>query len=148
MPALLKPVKSAAATISGTQIRTAPATVPPQRRIAAALVLLVWDFAAVGKYGADLNYFLDLRVIQAWAVGLLLAQVWSSASLSRATMLAGLSAAGIEVDRKILSDLAITDAAAFSAVVSAAKAALCEFSSGSPYGICPVSNSYKIKPSA
>ena len=44
--------------------------------------------------------------------------------ISYSRFIAGLSAAGIEVDRKILSDLAITDAAAFSAVVSAAKAAL------------------------
>ena len=33
----------------------------------------------------------------------------------------GLKAAGIEADRKILSDLAITDAAAFSAIVAQAK---------------------------
>ena len=37
---------------------------------------------------------------------------------------AGLTAAGIEVDRKILADLAITDPAAFSALVTQAKAAL------------------------
>ena len=36
----------------------------------------------------------------------------------------GLKAAGIEADRKILSDLAITDAAAFSAIVAQAKQAL------------------------
>ncbi len=36
----------------------------------------------------------------------------------------GLKAAGIETDRKILADLAITDAAAFSAIVAQAKAAL------------------------
>jgi hypothetical protein len=36
----------------------------------------------------------------------------------------GLKAAGIEADRKILSDLAITDAAAFSAIVAQAKKAL------------------------
>ena len=34
------------------------------------------------------------------------------------------NAAGIEVDRKVMSDLAITDAAAFTALVHAAKAAL------------------------
>jgi len=38
--------------------------------------------------------------------------------------IAGLKAAGIEVDRKVISDLAITDAAAFTALVHAAKAAL------------------------
>jgi histidine ammonia-lyase len=37
-----------------------------------------------------------------------------------------LKAAGIEADRKILSDLAITDAAAFSAIVAKAKQALLE----------------------
>jgi large subunit ribosomal protein L20 len=36
----------------------------------------------------------------------------------------GLKAAGIETDRKILADLAVTDAAAFSAIVARAKAAL------------------------
>ena len=38
--------------------------------------------------------------------------------------IAGLNAAGIEVDRKILADLAVTDAAAFGRLVEAAKAAL------------------------
>ena len=36
----------------------------------------------------------------------------------------GLKAVGIETDRKILADLAVTDAAAFSAIVAQAKAAL------------------------
>src|SRR3982751_3258773 len=36
----------------------------------------------------------------------------------------GLTKAGIELDRKILSDLAITDAAAFDAIVAQAKAAI------------------------
>ena len=36
----------------------------------------------------------------------------------------GLDAAGIEVDRKILADLAVTDPAAFGALVEQAKAAL------------------------
>ena len=35
----------------------------------------------------------------------------------------GLKAAGIEVDRKVLADLAVTDPAAFEALVDAAKAA-------------------------
>ncbi|MGZ4764338.1 MAG: 50S ribosomal protein L20, partial [Ilumatobacteraceae bacterium] len=38
--------------------------------------------------------------------------------------IAGLNAAGIEVDRKMLADLAVTDAAAFAALTEAAKAAL------------------------
>ncbi len=38
--------------------------------------------------------------------------------------IAGLNAAGIEVDRKILADLAVHDPAAFSALVAQAKAAL------------------------
>jgi large subunit ribosomal protein L20 len=37
--------------------------------------------------------------------------------------IAGLKAAGIEVDRKVLADLAVTDAAAFTALVKAADAA-------------------------
>ena len=44
--------------------------------------------------------------------------------MSYSRFLAGLNAAGIEVDRKILADLAVTDAAAFSALVAQAKAAL------------------------
>lgn len=36
----------------------------------------------------------------------------------------GLNLAGIEVDRRILADLAVTDPAAFSAIVATAKAAL------------------------
>ena len=36
----------------------------------------------------------------------------------------GLNLAGVEVDRKILADLAVNDAPAFSALVAAAKAAL------------------------
>ena len=38
----------------------------------------------------------------------------------------GLNLAGIEVDRKILADLAVNDPAAFSAIVAQAKAALPE----------------------
>ncbi len=44
--------------------------------------------------------------------------------ISYSRFIAGLNAAGIEVDRKVMSDLAITDPAAFSALVVAAKAAL------------------------
>jgi large subunit ribosomal protein L20 len=36
----------------------------------------------------------------------------------------GLKQAGIEIDRKVLSDLAINDAAAFGALAEAARAAL------------------------
>ena len=44
--------------------------------------------------------------------------------MSYSRFIAGLNAAGIEVDRKILADLAVTDAASFEALVVAAKAAL------------------------
>ena len=44
--------------------------------------------------------------------------------ISYSRFIAGLNAAGIEIDRKSLADLAVTDAAAFGAVVAAAKAAL------------------------
>lgn len=44
--------------------------------------------------------------------------------LSYSRFMAGLRLAGIEVDRKILSDLAITDSASFQKYVDAAKAAL------------------------
>lgn len=44
--------------------------------------------------------------------------------ISYSRFIAGLKAAEIEVDRKILADLAVTDAAAFSALVEAARKAL------------------------
>jgi large subunit ribosomal protein L20 len=44
--------------------------------------------------------------------------------ISYSRFIAGLNAAEIEVNRKVLADLAITDAAAFSALVAQAKAAL------------------------
>ena len=44
--------------------------------------------------------------------------------ISYSRFIAGLNAAGIEVDRKILADLAVHDAAAFAALVVSAKAAL------------------------
>jgi large subunit ribosomal protein L20 len=44
--------------------------------------------------------------------------------LSYSRFIEGLKAAGIEMDRKVLSDLAITDEAAFLAIVEKAKAAL------------------------
>ena len=44
--------------------------------------------------------------------------------ISYSRFIAGLKAAGIEVDRKVLADLAVTDGAAFSALVEAARAAL------------------------
>ncbi len=44
--------------------------------------------------------------------------------LSYSRFIAGLNAAGIEVDRKILSELAVSDPAAFGSIVAAAKGAL------------------------
>ena len=44
--------------------------------------------------------------------------------LSYSRLIAGLKSAGIEVDRKILADLAVRDAAAFDAIFEEAKAAL------------------------
>ena len=44
--------------------------------------------------------------------------------MSYSRFIAGLNAAGIEVDRKILADLAVHDAAAFGVLVEAAKGAL------------------------
>lgn len=44
--------------------------------------------------------------------------------LSYSRFIEGIKAAGIETDRKILADLAVHDAAAFSAIVAQAKAAL------------------------
>ena len=47
-------------------------------------------------------------------------------------LMQGLKAAGIEVDRKVLADIAVTDAAAFTALVEAARAALPTDGSGGP----------------
>lgn len=44
--------------------------------------------------------------------------------ISYSRFIAGLNAAGIEVDRKILADLAVHDAEAFAALVKTAKASL------------------------
>ena len=44
--------------------------------------------------------------------------------VSYSRFIAGLKAAGIEVDRKILADIAVQDAAAFSSLVAASQAAL------------------------
>jgi large subunit ribosomal protein L20 len=44
--------------------------------------------------------------------------------MSYSTFMNGLKLAGIEIDRKVLSDLAINDAAAFGALAEKAKAAL------------------------
>jgi len=44
--------------------------------------------------------------------------------MNYSTFMNGLHKAGIELDRKILADMAMNDAAAFSAVVEASKAAL------------------------
>ena len=45
-------------------------------------------------------------------------------NMSYSQFIAGLNAAGITVDRKVLADLAITDAAAFTSLVESAKSAL------------------------
>ena len=47
-----------------------------------------------------------------------------AAGLSYSRFMEGLAAAGIELDRKVLSDIAITDADAFAKLVEQAKAAL------------------------
>ena len=44
--------------------------------------------------------------------------------MSYSRFIAGLNAAGIEVDRRLLAELAVTDSAAFSAIVEQASAAL------------------------
>ena len=46
--------------------------------------------------------------------------------MSYSTFINGLKKSGVELDRKILADLAVTDAAAFSSLASQAKAALAE----------------------
>jgi len=46
--------------------------------------------------------------------------------ISYSRFIAGLKGAGVEVDRKVLADIAVTDAAAFSALVEVAKSAPAE----------------------
>ncbi len=48
--------------------------------------------------------------------------------LSYSRLMAGLRAAGIEIDRKMLAELAVNDEAAFAAIAQAAQAALTETS--------------------
>ena len=50
----------------------------------------------------------------------------ASTALSYNRFIAGLHTAGIEVDRKVLADLAVSDPAAFGALVERAKAAVDE----------------------
>jgi large subunit ribosomal protein L20 len=47
-------------------------------------------------------------------------------------LIQGLKLAGIEVDRKILADLAVTDEAAFAGLVELARAAVAEVGTGGP----------------
>ena len=47
-------------------------------------------------------------------------------------LIQGLKAAGVEVDRKVLADIAVTDAAAFTALVEVARAALPTDGTGGP----------------
>jgi large subunit ribosomal protein L20 len=44
--------------------------------------------------------------------------------LSYSQLMHGLKAAGVEIDRKILADLAVLDASGFAAIAAQAKAAL------------------------
>ena len=44
--------------------------------------------------------------------------------MSYSRFIAGLHQAGVEVDRKVLADLAVSDAAAFAALVTVAQSAL------------------------
>jgi len=52
--------------------------------------------------------------------------------LSYNQLIAGLKAAGIELDRKMLADIAVADPAAFTAVAEQAKAALAAAKSAAP----------------
>jgi large subunit ribosomal protein L20 len=47
-------------------------------------------------------------------------------------LIQGLKLAGVEVDRKILADLAVTDEAAFAGIVELARAAVAEAGTGGP----------------
>ncbi len=69
----------------------------------------------------------DRRVKKRTFRRLWIARINAAARLNGLTysrFISGLNKAGIQVDRKVLSDVAIHDAAAFSAIVEKAKAAL------------------------
>jgi len=66
--------------------------------------------------------------------------------MSYSVFINGLKKAGIELDRKILADMAMNDAAAFSAVVAAAKAALYNFLEASGLPECLILRNFNNNP--
>jgi large subunit ribosomal protein L20 len=60
----------------------------------------------------------------------------------------GLKIAGIEVDRKMLADLAVTDAAAFATLVVTARAALPTAGATAPASTAPASTASSASPAA
>ena len=78
-------------------------------------------------YKAQAWAYRDRKVRKRTFRGLWIQRINAAAKLSGMTysrFMEGLKAAEIDLDRKVLSDLAITDAAAFSAIVALAKKAL------------------------
>lgn len=85
-------------------------------RVAKQAVIKAGQYAYVGRRLKKRDYrALWIQRINAAARGF---------EMSYSQFMAGLKAAGIEVDRKALADLAVHDIAAFGAVVEKAKAAL------------------------
>ncbi len=78
-------------------------------------------------YKAQAWAYRDRKVRKRTFRGLWIQRINAAAKLNEMTysrFMEGLKAAGIELDRKVLSDLAVTDAEAFAALVGKAKSAL------------------------
>ncbi len=85
-------------------------------RVAKQAVIKAGQYAYVGRRLKKRDYrALWIQRINAAARGV---------GLSYSRFIAGLTAAGIEIDRKALADLAVHDIAAFGAIAEKAKAAL------------------------
>ena len=87
-----------------------------QYRTAKAAVMKSMNYAFIGRKQKKRNYR------QLWIARINAAARINGLSYSR--FMDGLKKAGIEVNRKILADMAVNDAAAFAALAEAAKKAL------------------------
>jgi len=87
-----------------------------QYRTAKAAVMKSMNYAYIGRKQKKRNYR------QLWIARINAAARINGLSYSR--FMDGLKKAGIEVNRKILADMAVNDAAAFAALAEAAKKAL------------------------
>lgn len=78
-------------------------------------------------YRGDRYAFRDRRVRKRLFRSLWIARISAAVranGLNYSNFIAGLKHAGIEIDRKVLADIALNDAAAFTAIIEKARAAL------------------------